>query len=259
MDFSLYRRLICELRDAGVEELGLFFLGESMLYPFLTEAIREAKEIGFPYVFLTTNGSLANPKKVSGLMKAGLDSLKFSFNYASPGQFSEIAGVKEAIFDQVISNIKDAYFVRKNGNYNTGLYASYIEFDGEQGDKMRKVIGEVLPYLDEVYSLPLYNQAALCNKKEAEKGWKPTAGNRGRVGNLRDPIPCWAVFTEGHITWDGKLSACCFDHSNSFEMADLNKISFVDGWNSITFQELRGAHLKKELKGTACEYCVAYN
>jgi len=26
------------------------------------------------------------------------------------------------------------------------------------------------------------------------------AGNQGRVGALREPLPCWSAFTEGHIT-----------------------------------------------------------
>jgi mRNA-degrading endonuclease toxin of MazEF toxin-antitoxin module len=49
----------------------------------------------------------------------------------------------------------------------------------------------------------------------------PTAGNQGRVGALRKPLPCWSLFTEGHVTHDGRLSACCFDHDGRFEMGDL--------------------------------------
>lgn len=258
MNRGFFDRIVPEMSRAGVKELGLFYLGESFLCPWLPDAVSYAKQ-WFPYVFLTTNGSLANTDKVGELMNAGLDSLKFSFNYASSDQFTEIAGVKPEFFDKIIQNVKGAWEIRKENGYKTGLYASYIEFDGDQGQKMKEVIKQVTPYLDEVYSLPLYNQANFCTKKETERGWKPQAGNRGRIGNLRDPIPCWAVFTEGHITYDGKLSACCFDHANCFEMADLNKVGFVEGWNSIEFMNLRAAHLSKNLEGTACEYCVAYN
>jgi hypothetical protein len=41
-------------------------------------------------------------------------------------------------------------------------------------------------------------------------------------------------------------------------MADLNEVSFMDGWNSKPFQDLRAAHLRKDVKGTICEQCVAY-
>src|SRR6188768_3379870 len=80
MDFDLYKRLVGEMRDAGVEELGMFFIGESFICPWLPEAIAFAKQRGMPYVFLTTNGSLATPERVKACMEAGLDSLKFSMN-----------------------------------------------------------------------------------------------------------------------------------------------------------------------------------
>lgn len=251
-------RLAKEMREAGVEELGLFYLGESFLVPWLPEAIKYAKDIGYPYVFLTTNGSLATPKRVEECMKAGLDSLKFSFNYASPEQFKEIARVKEKLYHAMRSNIEKAYEIRKEGGYKCGLYASYIEYDGEQGERMLEVVEQVRPFVDEIYALPLYNQASLVQDHEDSVGWKPTAGNRGRAAALRDALPCWAVFTEGHITWDGKLSACCFDHDGRFHMGDLTTTSFMDSWNSPTFQALRDAHLKKDVTGTVCEKCVAY-
>lgn len=259
MDFDLYKRIITDLRNSGVEELGVFYLGESFMVPWLPDAIKVAKDIGFPYVFLTTNGSLANRDKVRLCMEAGLDSLKWSFNYADEAQIKEIAGVKYSIYQDIKDNIEDAFHVRKVNGFKCGLYASYIEYDGEQGERMKKAVEEIRPWVDQVYALPLYNQASLVTEKETEKGWTPIAGNRGRVGALRDPLPCWAVFTEGHITWDGKLSACCFDHNDSFSMGDLREQRFMDAWNSPQFQELRAAHLAMDVTGTACEKCVAYN
>lgn len=258
MDQGLFENLALQMREAGVNELGLFYLGESFMVPWLPEAIKYAKLIGFPYVFLTTNGSLATPAKVQACMEAGLDSLKWSFNYADEAQLVEIGRVKKSYFERIIRNIEQAWKIREDGDFGCGLYASYIQYDGEQAEKMEKAVKRIERFVDEVYALPLYNQASLVSDEERERGWNPIAGNRGRVGALREPIPCWAVFTEGHITWDGKLSACCFDHCDAFTMADLTKVSFVEGWNSIAFQELRKAHLEKDIRGTPCENCVAY-
>jgi len=141
MDWDLLCRLLKEMREAGVEEIGLFYLGESFLYRKLPDAIAYARELGYPYIFLTTNGRLATPD---------------------------------------------------------------------------------------------------------------------RVRALRDPLPCWAVFTEGHITYDGKLAACCFDHDGRFNMGDLKEMSFTDAWRSKAFQALRNANLCKEVRGTAYEECIAY-
>ena len=264
MDRGLFERVLRDMRAAGVEEIGLFYLGESFLCPWLEDAIAFAKqECGYPYVFLTTNGSLSTPKRLEACFRNGLDSLKFSFNYADAGQFRQIARVKPALFDAMKTNIKGARAVRDQVAAETGrrcgLYASYIEYDGDQGARMRAAVDEITAYVDEVYALPLYNQADFVTKAERELGWKPIAGNRGRVGALREPLPCWAVFTEGHITFDGKLSACCFDHDGRFHMGDLNTTPFMQAWQSATFRGLRAAHLKKDVTGTVCAQCVAYS
>src|SRR3990167_7426341 len=94
MPREMFSRIIREIYNAGVEELGLFYIGESFTCKWLPEAVAEAKQVGFPYVFLTTNGALATPERVEACMKAGLDSLKFSVNFSDVDQFVEIAQVK---------------------------------------------------------------------------------------------------------------------------------------------------------------------
>tara|TARA_Y100000310_G_scaffold27729_1_gene26340 strand:+ start:3002 stop:3934 length:933 start_codon:yes stop_codon:yes gene_type:complete len=255
MDQKFFERIVKEMREAGVQELGMFYLGESFLCSWLPEAIRYAKEdCGYPYTFLTTNGSLSTPTKVKACMEAGLDSLKFSFNYSDEEQFKEITKVRGVFFHKMIENIKAAHAVREEGGYDCGLYASYIEYDGDQGERMKEALEDILPYVDDAYALPLYNQAALVENDE----WSFVQGNRGRLEAMRDPLPCWSIFTEGHISFDGKLSACCFDHDARFDMGNLNELSFMDAWNSQKFQDLRQAHLAKCVDGTICEQCVAY-
>jgi len=263
MDRGLFERLLREMRAAGVEEIGLFYLGESFLVDWLEEAVRFAKhEAGFPYVFLTTNGSLATPERVRACAHAGLDSLKFSLNYADESQFRSIARVKGKLWHGLLHNLRGAREQRDQvaaeTGHRMGLYASYIAYDGEQGERMKAVVEEMRAHVDEIYALPLYNQAALVAQDGKDRGWEVTAGNRGRLERLRDPLPCWSIFTEGHIAWDGKLSACCFDHDGRFHMGDLTREPFMQAWNSAAFQALRAAHLKKDVRGTVCEQCVAY-
>ena len=173
-------------------------------------------------------------------MAAGLDSLKFSFNNADAAQFEHVTGVKGKEFLTVVENIRAARRVRDDGGYSCGLYASSIRYDGEQLARMEAAVAEILPYVDEHYWLPLYGQAGLT---AGANGTRPVAGNPGRLDAMRDPIPCWAVFTEGHITYDGRLSACCFDHDGRFNMGDLMNSTFREAWHSLTFQRLRAAHL----------------
>lgn len=264
MDPAFFRRVVAEMREAGVEELGMFYLGESFLCKWLPEAIEAAKAVGFPYVFLTTNGALVSRGRADAVFRAGLDSLKFSFNFSDADQFVEVTNVKRELFERVRINITAARLARdlveRETGHRCGLYASYIQYDGEQGARMQPMIKWLEGQVDQVYALPLYNQAGFCKKKikEQHEGWLPTAGNMGRVGGLVPPLPCWALFSEGHISWDGKLTGCCFSHTPDFDFGDLNDMSFMEAWNSAAAQVLRTANLNKDVRGTACEHCVAY-
>lgn len=260
IDFDLFKRATSEMRVAGVREIGLFYLGESTMNPdLLLACLKHVKALGFEYTFLTCNASLASSDLVQRLMEAGLDSLKWSVNAADEEQFEEVMGVSRKLFHAALRNIAAAWQVRKLGGYETRLYASSIKYDGAQQARMEDfLLRHVHPYVDEHYWLPLYSMGSFATAREEELGFKPTAGNQGRLGALREPLPCWSAFTEGHLTAEGKLSACCFDAKATWTMGDLNRQSFMDAWNSITFQELRAAHLRKDVSGTVCEECVAY-
>jgi len=255
MDRALYSRLIREMREAGVEELGVFYIGESFTCPWIAEAISEAKTVGFPYVFLTTNGAAATPDKLRACMDAGLDSLKFSLNFTDAEQLKEVAQVSGRNWQMAIDNLKAARKIRDENGYATKIYASSIEFDGDQGVKMRALVDEILPVVDQHYWLPLYGMSGAAKAA----GMKPQPGNPGRLAAMREPLPCWSVFSEGHVTKDGLMSACCFGNgsTDTLVMADLRQVSFMEGWNSLKYRNLRAAHLSRDVSKTACAECAA--
>ena len=262
MDFELFKRITREMREAGVEEIGVFYLGESFMNPrLLVDCIRYLKrEISMPYVFLTSNASMAFPEAVEACMEAGLDSLKWSVNAADETQFESVMGVSGKLFHRALDNVAAAWDTRKRAGHATGLYASSIRYDGAQQERMEQLLNaRVRPYVDQHYWLPLYSMGAFATLREEELGYRPTAGNQGRLDALREPLPCWSAFTEGHVTAEGKLSACCFDATANWTMGDLTRTPFMEAWNSAAFVALREAHLKKDVRGTVCETCIAYS
>jgi len=258
MDFSLFKKIADDLKSLDVEEVGVFYIGESFMNPtLLVDCISYLKKIKIPYIFLTSNASLAFPNEVEDCMKAGLDSLKWSINAENEEQFKKVMGVSDKLFYKSINNVKSAWAIRTAKNYKTKLYASSISYDGEQQVKMERLLADhVLPYVDEHYWLPLYSLSTSSSEREERLGFKSSAGNQGRLGSLREPVPCWSLFTEGHITSNGKMSICCVDTTCEVDVGDLSKQSFMEAWNSDTFQSLRSAHLSKKIQGTICEACV---
>lgn len=262
MDLEFFKKITTQMKKAGVEEIGLFFIGESTLNPSLLIAANRflKKELKMPYVFLTTNGSAANTTLLKTLMEDGLDSLKWSINSYDPEQFSKIAGTHKRFFNVILENLKNAWELRQEHQYKTRLSASSIMYNGEQQGKMEAMLETfVKPYVDTHYWLPLYNSSDFAAQRQTDLGYKVTAGNQGRIGALRDPLPCWSMFTEGHVRVDGTMSACCFDALGNFTVGDLHKNTFMECWHSSIFQLWRSHHLRKDVKGTPCENCIAYS
>lgn len=259
MDFGLFTRITREMKELGVEEIGVFYIGESFTNPkLLIRAIEFLKGyLEIPYVFLTSNASLADPKIVDKCMKAGLDSLKWSCNAADEKQFNELMGVHTINFINAKKNIKSAWEIRNDGRYKTRLYASSILYNNKQLKRANEFIRtSVLPYVNEHYWLPLYTAGGQAIDKEKELGMQPIAGNTGRLDDPSEPIPCWTLFTASHIMVDGRMTACCLDGVGNWVMGDLKKNTFMECWHSKDFQELRKAHLEKNILGTKCERCA---
>ena len=235
MDYRLFVSLLGHLRALGVREVALSYLGEPFLCPWLPEAIRCAKQnVGFESVILATNGRMATPERVRECIEAGLDSLEFSANFAGPEQFHYVTGAREQDFWRLEMNLKAARLVRDEVEARTGRHcavvATSLRFDEMQASRMRKTLARVREAVD-------------------SHSWQPLR---------RLKMPCPALFAEANITYDGRLSACPYDHDPRFGMGDLTCETFLEGWHDERFQRLREAHLTRDVRGTPCEGCAAY-
>jgi pyruvate-formate lyase-activating enzyme len=270
MSLDFFKAITRDMKDAGVEEIGMFYIGESFMAPeLLADGIRWCKkELGFDWVFLTANATMANPGAVRAVMKAGLDSLKWSANFTSKEQFKKITGASGKMFDRAMSNIRFAKTIRDSSGYNTLVSASSILSEGISGNGTVQFLDEyIYPYVDKHYFLPMYQMG--MKKSRTKDIGNATPGNMGRIDEKtkkpnRNPLPCWAVFTEGHVRVDGGLSACCFGSDARFDMGVLDGSNFMEQWNSKRFIALREAHIRTIAEGpmalakTPCRVCVAY-
>ena len=201
MDFGLFKRITREMREAGVEEIGLFYLGESFMNPrLLVDCIRHLKrDIGMPYVFLTSNASMSFPEAVEECMKAGLDSLKWSVNAADEKQFEKIMGVSRRLFRRALENIQAAWEVRERGGYKTGLYASSIRYDGKQQEKMEELLAErVRPWVDQHYGCRSTPWALL--QRSARSNWATDPPPATRAGSAPCASRCRAGLRSPRVT-----------------------------------------------------------
>lgn len=251
IDRNFLYKLLEELSKIGVKQVGLFWLGESLLVKDLPEYVAFAKKVGIKYVFITTNGRLATPDRIIPLMESGIDSIKFSINAHNRETYLKLCGVDA--FDRVISNLKSTWNIRGKKE-KPAIYASSV-FDPNNKGVFEEIGSIIGPYVDQHYPLRMYGKLTY---EEQLYGAQPTTESKVEPRSLKSMLPCWSLFTLPHISYDGYLSACYCDHDPRFFVGDLKKSPFIEAWHSPDLVALRKKHLKRDVTGSVCENCVAY-
>lgn len=246
IDYDLASRVLKECYDLGSREVGFYATGETLLYPRLVDIIREAKSIGYEYIYITTNGLLASENRIRELLDAGLQSIKFSINAINRDDYLFVHGVDA--FDVVIENLRACREIQKK--YNNKLFVSTIltkhtNYSKEDVEKFfdglcdRVVIQNAK---NQGGLLPVLNDSLLIEK------------DSGEVEHFN--IPCSYVFNSVTVTYEGYLTACCMDFQNYLAYADLNKVSVAEGWNNKTISDLREMQRCGRVDDSICKSCV---
>jgi len=246
---ELAKKVLKDAYSLGTREVGFYTTGEPLLNLNLSEYIRYAKDLGYTYTYITTNGVLMNDEKIKELVSSGIDSIKFSINAINKEDYKMIHG--RDLFGEVISNLKKLYNYRESNNLYFKIYVSYImtKYTSYETKAIKDFFGN---YSDGVVVNNVRNQSGLCPFISRELICED---EKDLVTGKRN-IPCHYVFDTVNVSYEGYLSACCTDFQNYLVYADLNKESLSDAWHNIYITNLRNMHLKKEIDNTLCHNCI---
>lgn len=245
IDFELAKKILTECHQLGIREVGFYATGEPLLYNKLDLLIKYAKEIGYNYIYLTTNGLLADRKKVENLLQNGLNSIKFSINALNKHDYYFIHGVDK--FDVVINNLKSCYTLKSSYQFN--LYVSYISTKHTNYDN-NWVKDFFTNMCDETIVQSVKNQGGLV----------PLINDLLVIDNTKSKknfnIPCSYVFNTITVSAEGYLTACCMDFQNYLAYADLNKVSVKEGLNNDIINNFKHKQEQGHCEGSLCELCI---
>ena len=228
----------------GTREVGFYATGEPFIVPEMPEYIAKAKEIGYTYVYLTSNGSLATPERIRAVVDAGLDSIKFSINAPQRKLYEFIHGRDD--FDIVMDHLKYLNKYREESGRNFKIYVTGIltRFTENLQDKYHEVFDGLC---DQIVFKYVYNQG----------GYMPEIQEYLRCFGDNEKIrKCNLPFDAVSVTKEGYLSIENADYENMLIVADLNKVSLKDGWYGDVMKDMRRRFMEDSLNGTLCEGCV---
>jgi molybdenum cofactor biosynthesis enzyme MoaA len=241
IDMPLLDRLLVEAHALGAVEAGFYSGAEPFTSPNLERIILRAKEIGYEYVFISTNGSLATEKRLRGCIDNGLDSIKFSINAGDRETYKFIHGKDH--FDRVLASVRYANEYRRAQGKRVYLAVSFVVIDepgcsnAGTGEALKR---ELEGIVDEFVFIQALNQSGQTV---------------GLAPNGIEP-PCVLPFARVHISAEGYLRMCCNDYQNYLTLVDLNQTTLEASWQAPIFQEMRQRHLDKKLEGTLCHNCM---
>jgi len=248
MEPSIVRRVLKEAFDNGTRSVGLYGIGEPFLVKKLDEYVAYARGIGYEYIFLTTNGSLATPDRVKKVLDSGLNSIKFSISAGTRQSYKKIHGKDD--FDTVLENLIWVYEYRKKSKLNYRIYVTMVYTD-ETKHEIELLKNLVCPYIDEWDPHLLTNQ---CGNKydNNELGEIEKYNVRGRV----KAETCFQPFKGFLVTPEGYVSACVLDYQSYLIVGDINKSSLKEIWNNKIYTAFRKAHIEGNINNIICYNCL---
>lgn len=258
MGRAMVHRVIGEAYEAGIRTISFFSGGEPFLNRNLASYVRRAKEIGFTYVYLSSNGGKAVAPMLEPVLDAGLDSLKFSINAGDRETYRLVHGLDE--FDDVISNVEFCADYRARTGRPRKLFVSFVETELNRASfpKLERRVG---PLVDEVVMYPFVVIGTPLDRRLSESRGRPGIGyedtdKSDEWNRKRLKLPCYQLWSYLNVTVEGYLSACCSDYNDDLVVGNLHDSSLLEAWHSPEFQALRRRHLERRVEGTLCEGCV---
>ena len=225
-------KVLTEAHAGGTREVGFLMNGEPFLNPELENFVLMAKDIGYSYIYVTTNGILADKERLIRLVNSGLNSLKFSINAFDKESYCRIHGYD--YFDRVMKNLYDAVNLRDESQVHGGQFyrvmvtSVYME---SISDELLKFKATLEPMVDDFVLSKAHGTFA---KKDF----------------------CVLPFNRLHVTSEGYLTACYEDINCNLVLADLNQIAIIEAWHGELARKLRRKHLNGDFDSLLCNHCL---
>jgi radical SAM protein with 4Fe4S-binding SPASM domain len=226
MSFDTFKKIIDEGAEYGLRAIKLNSggRGEPILNKSLPEMVAYAKSKGIMDVYFNTNATLLTHDIGTKLIEAGLDRISISLEGTDANMYEKYR--VGASFEKVLKNIKE--FIKLRDEMNSGTPLVRIQAvdlpELRPGLQRYKEFWEKI--VDEVATIDFKDYSHL----------------------QRDLVYDWAcpyLWQRTMVGWDGMISLCQFDYSNSCKLGNINDGDTIrSAWRGKTMEKVRELHKK---------------
>lgn len=243
MDYDFAISLINQISDLKVPSMKFNWRGEPLLHPKLEDLIAYAKSNGIIETLINTNATRLNEKRAEKIIESGLDHMIYSFDGGSkesyeknrPGRFSDNS------FEKVYENIKRFKKIRDSIGSKFPRTKIQMILTEDTYKEQENFLNLFWDYVDEVtvtqYSerggglsdLTTSDKNKVVNKarnlgyqKFEDLNYMKTGSGEFFISKGRKP--CEQPFQRLLITYDGRVSMCCYDWGAKHTIACLKDL-----------------------------------
>ncbi len=242
MSLDVLKLTMERLSEAGVLQVMLNTVGETLLYPHLGSAMRQAKARGF-FVMVSTNGQLLDEEMANTVLENGCDVLRLSVNSGKPAQYAKIH--RNGDFDRLVANAERFVRLRNAAGAATSVRVrAVLPRASDSARRTKREIGEFwLNRVDEVEYVTFGNMGGR---------------NGARPVDDEHRVPCATMWRAANILLDGSVSYCCCDFDGECVIGSLTDNRLAELWRGETFRMIRSRHKARQFEDLQrCARCDA--
>jgi uncharacterized Fe-S cluster-containing radical SAM superfamily protein len=220
MDQGLFEQIVDECAVWGCRDIHLHNFGEPLLDDRLEDRVRYAKQKGIAKLTIFSNGSLLDESRAAGLIAAGLDEIKISFDGADKEEFERIRHPLK--FDDVVENLARLKDLRDRLRSPMRILIACCSTSDKRSTE-RVLAG----LIDGVRFSKMHN-------------WTDAGSLNGQHGVRKPCVRLWRTLT---VLASGDVALCCLDYDGQHLLGRVGPgISLRDVWQSPAYEEIRRRH-----------------
>lgn len=247
MSKNLAFKLIDQASALDVPSMKFNWRGEPLLNPRTPEIIEYAKKKGVLETIINTNATMLNEKMSKKIINSGLDLMIYSFDGGTKKSYEKMrpGRFKENSFKQIIQNIKNFAELKKKDKSIFPRTKIQMVLTKETRTEVKSFFNIFKDCVDDV-SLKQYSERG-GNIEEISKESRDKISQKlkNKISNLKKDtsfmidsddniflsnqrLPCEQPFQRLLVTYDGKVSMCCYDWGVEHSVGFVDELSIKD-------------------------------
>jgi len=243
---KLYRRLIDECARLQIPSVKLNWRGEPLLHPKLPEFIDMAKRAGVLETLINTNATRLDETLSRALIEAGLDQIIYSFDGGTKETYEKmrVGRFRPNTFEKVYGNIRRFAEIRRElgaafpytkiqmiltedtFNEQDSFFALFEDCVDDVSVKAYTERGGYLPDLDEASRAEIGPILDAYGVDHNAAYWRDLNND---LYVAKDRLACEQPYQRLIVTYDGRVSMCCYDWGSEHPVGYVDQDGFARG------------------------------